>query len=142
MNRFKVESKRYDAIEFYMKSESICRSCLKIMLDGYNWYSISLSDIDQWEKITIPLKDLGLQDNKNEFESFMFQGSSPESQIIYFDQIKLVKSNYEDKGKCVDSDDSDDKQDDHDDQDGQNNHGVVKGKNNYLIFLAYLLFLI
>ena len=72
----------------------------------------------------------------------MFQGSSPESQIIYFDQIKLVKSNYEDKGKCVDSDDSDDNQDDHGDQDGQNNHGVVKGKNNYLIFLAYLLFLI
>ena len=108
MNRFKVESKRYDAIEFYAKSESICKSCFKIMIDQNDWYSISLSDIDKWEKITIPLKDLGLQDNNNEFESFMFQGSSPESQIIYFDQIKLVKSKFEDNGKC----DCDDNQDD------------------------------
>ena len=119
MNRFKVESKRYDAIEFYAKSESICKSCLKIMIDQNDWYSISLSDIDKWEKITIPLKDLGLQDNNNEFESFMFQGSSPESQIIYFDQIKLVKSKFEDNGKC----DCDDNQDDNDGQKAQNNNG-------------------
>ncbi len=105
MNRFKAETKRYKAIEFYIKGESVCKSCLNIMLDGYNWHSISISDVDQWEKITLSFKDLGVSDNASFIESFMFQGSSQESRVIYFDKIELVKSDYIDGGTCADPDD-------------------------------------
>ena len=105
MNRFKVETKRYKAIEFYIKSESVCKSCLNVMIDGYNWHSISISDVDQWEKITLSFKDLGVSDNASFIESFMFQGSSQESRVIYFDKIELVKSDYIDGGTCADPDD-------------------------------------
>ena len=107
MNRFKAEVKRYNAIEFYIKSESVCKSCLNIMLDGYNWHSLTISDVDRWEKITLSFKDLGIKDDATEIESFMFQGASTENKIIYFDQIKLVKSDYTDNGKCSDGSDGD-----------------------------------
>ena len=126
MNRFKAEVKRYNAIEFYIKSESVCKSCLNIMLDGYNWHSFSISDVDHWEKITLSFKDLGIKDDATEIESFMFQGASPESKIIYFDQIKLVKSDFIDNGKCSDGSSGDD-------SDGENNDNF----GNY-INISYL----
>ena len=94
INRFKAETKRYKTIEFYIKSESICKYCLNIMLDGYNWYSISILDVDPWDKITLSFKDLVIDDGASFIESFMFQGASQKSKIIYFDKIKLVKSDY------------------------------------------------
>ena len=77
------------------------------MLDGYNWHSLTISDVDRWEKITLSFKDLGIKDDATEIESFMFQGASTENKIIYFDQIKLVKSDYTDNGKCSDGSDGD-----------------------------------
>ena len=104
MNRFKAEAKRYSAIEFYVKSESVCKNCLNIKLNEFNWYSLSISEVDNWEKITLYLKDLGTE---SDIESFMFQGASSESVVIYFDQIKLIKSNYLDNGTCSEPDDDD-----------------------------------
>ena len=104
MNRFKAEAKWYSAIEFYIKSESVCKKCLNIKLNEFNWYSLSISEVDNWEKITLYLKDLGTE---SDIESFMFQGASSESVVIYFDQIKLIKSNYVDNGTCSEPDDDD-----------------------------------
>ena len=104
MNRFKAEAKWYSAIEFYIKSESVCKKCLNIKLNEFNWYSLSISEVDNWEKITLYLKDLGTE---SDIESFMFQGASAESVVIYFDQIKLIKSNYVDNGTCSEPDDDD-----------------------------------
>ena len=101
INRFKTETKRYKAIEFYIKSESICKYCLKIMLDGYNWHFISILDVDPWDKITLSFKDLVIDDGSSFIESFMFQGASQKSKIIYFDKIKLVKFDYFDYGTLL-----------------------------------------
>ena len=48
------------------------------------------------------LKDLGTE---SDIESFMFQGASQKSKIIYFDKIKLVKFDCIDYDTCSDSDD-------------------------------------
>ena len=101
INRFKAEAKRYNGIEFYIKSETACNNCLNIKFNEFDWHSISISDVNKWEKITLKLNDLG---SESDIKSFMFQGKTIESKIIYFDQIKLVKSDYIDDGKCADSD--------------------------------------
>jgi len=97
-NRIKPESRRYNAIKFMVKSESTCDKCLKLKLDEYDFYSISTSEPGKWEEKTIPLKDLGLDADR--FRKFMFQGGKKESQIFYFDNIRLVKSDYQDDGLC------------------------------------------
>ena len=99
INRFKAEAKRYNGIEFYIKSETACNNCLNIKFNEFDWHSISISDVNKWEKITLKLNDLG---SESDIKSFMFQGKTIESKIIYFDQIKLVKSDYIDDGKCAD----------------------------------------
>ena len=66
----------------------------------YDWNLISSSGANKWEKITLLLKDLG---SESDIESFMFQGASIESTIIYFDKIKLVKSDYDDQ--CAEPED-------------------------------------
>ena len=101
MNSFKAEAKRYNGIEFYVKSETACNNCLKIKFNEFDWHSISISDVNKWEKITLNLNDLS---SESDIESFMFQGTSEESTIIYFDQIKLVKSDFIDNGNCADPD--------------------------------------
>ena len=52
-------------------------------------------------KKILNLSDLGITEDK--FRNFLFQGSISQSQIIYFDDIKLVKSNYVDNGLCADN---------------------------------------
>ena len=100
INRFKAEARRYKAIEFYFKTENVCNKCLKLKYNEYDWYLISSSGANKWEKITLLLKDLG---SESDIESFMFQGASIESTIIYFDKIKLVKSDYDDQ--CAEPED-------------------------------------
>ena len=99
-NRIKPETKRYEAIEFYIKSEAECNECLILKLDDYESIKISTNEKAKWEKKEINLNALGL--NSDNFRKFMFQGRVPNSQIFYFDNIKLVKSNYDDKGECYD----------------------------------------
>ena len=57
-------------------------------------------------KKIIKLSDLGLSSDTENFRKFMFQGRIIDNQIFYFDNIKLVKSNYEDKGECYDNENS------------------------------------
>ena len=97
-NRIKIERKRYDAIEFYVKSEKECNDCLKIKKVNEEFISISTTKAGTWEKKEIKLDTLGL--TSDNFQIFLFQGSRKESQIFYFDDIKLVKSNYVDNGLC------------------------------------------
>ena len=77
-----------------------------IKFNNFNWHSISTSEANKWEKVILLLKDLG---SESDIESFMFQGASKDYLVIYFDQIKLVKSDYVDNGKCSDKDDPDDR---------------------------------
>ncbi len=105
-NRIKPETKRYDAIEFYIKSENECNECLSLKLDDYEFYRISTNEAGKWEKKIIKLSDLGLSSDTENFRKFMFQGRIIDNQIFYFDNIKLVKSNYEDKGECYDNENS------------------------------------
>ncbi|OUM58517.1 hypothetical protein PIROE2DRAFT_16182 [Piromyces sp. E2] len=97
-NRIKPETVRYTAIQFALKTETACDKCLKLMLDDYSYYSISTDQAGKWEKKTINLVDLGL--NTTRFRKFMFQGSKKDSQIMYFDSFKLIKSDYDDQGIC------------------------------------------
>ena len=97
-NRIKIEKKRYDAIEFYLKSEKECNNCLKLKIEDKNFISISTAKVGIWERKVIQLDSLGLDSDK--FQRFLFQGSKSDSQIFYFDDIKLVKSNYVDNGLC------------------------------------------
>jgi len=98
-NRIKPETKRYESIEFYIKSEKECNECLSIIKGEKDTFKISTSAAGKWEKKIIKLSDLGITEDK--FRNFLFQGSKASSQIIYFDDIKLVKSNYVDNGLCA-----------------------------------------
>jgi len=100
-NRIKPETKRYESIEFYIKTEKECKDCLKLKTGEKDFIRISTNEAGKWEKKVIKLSDLGITEDK--FRNFLFQGSTKESQIIYFDDIKLVKSNYVDNGLCHDN---------------------------------------
>ena len=95
-NRIQPETKIYDAIEFYLKSEGECINCLSLKIDENNSISISTNSAGIWKKNVIKLNDLGVTNKK--FRKFLFQGKK-ESQISYFDDIKLVKSEYIDNGE-------------------------------------------
>jgi hypothetical protein len=100
-NRIKPETKRYDSIEFFLKSEKQCDNCLKIISENNHFIRISTKAAGIWEKHVIKLNDLNITDDK--FRKFMFQGINKDSQVFYFDDIKLLKSNYIDNGLCADS---------------------------------------
>ena len=100
-NRIKPETKRYESIEFYIKIEKECKNCLKLKTGEKDFIRISTNEAGKWEKKVIKLSDLGITEDK--FRNFLFQGSTKDSQIIYFDDIKLVKSNYVDNGLCHDN---------------------------------------
>ena len=106
-NRIKSETKRYEAIEFYLKSEKECNECLSLKLDDKEFIRISTEKPGVWEKKVIALKDLGVSGDK--FRSFLFQGRIIESQIFYFDNIRLIKSSYVDNGICYDDNGNNDK---------------------------------
>ena len=77
----------------------------------------------------------------------MFQGRIIDNQIFYFDNIKLVKSNYEDKGECYDSESSSDSSKDSDksstsdrDSDKGNNQKIVSFYKMLYLLCMFLLF--
>ncbi|KAG4081664.1 hypothetical protein H8356DRAFT_1090918 [Neocallimastix lanati (nom. inval.)] len=82
-NRIQPETKRYNAIKFAIKTEKYITS-----------------EAGKWEEKVLTLEELGLTSSTKKFRKFMFQGSKKDSQIIYFDSIKLVKSDYDDQGEC------------------------------------------
>ena len=96
-NRILIESKRYQAIEFYIKSEKECKNCLKIQLEKQQ-YLLSTKKANVWEKIVVKFSDFGFKGDK--VKVFLFQGTITDNQIFYFDDIKLVKSDYIDNGIC------------------------------------------
>ena len=100
-NRLKIEKKRYDAIEFYLKSEKECNNCLKLKIDDNDFFFINTTTAGIWEKKIIKLDSLGLTNDT--FQKFMFQGRTVDSQIFYFNKIKLIKSDYVDNGLCADN---------------------------------------
>ena len=100
-NRIQAEAKRYNAIEFYLKSEKECNGCLKLKLDNNNFISISTENPGVWEKKIITLNELGI--NSDKFRVFLFQGAITDNQIFFFDNIRLIKSNYEDNGECYEA---------------------------------------
>ncbi|OUM67875.1 hypothetical protein PIROE2DRAFT_4553 [Piromyces sp. E2] len=97
-NRIKPESVRYNAIKFALKTKATCENCLKLQLDDYSPIRMSTREPGKWEEKMITMVDLGL--NTTKFRKFMFQGSKKDSQIMYFDHFKLVKSEYDDQGLC------------------------------------------
>jgi len=99
-NRIKPERRRYKAIQFAVKSEKACDECLKIKLDNNTFQYLSIKEPGQWEEKIIPLEDLGLNDTVYQFRKFLFQGRKTDSQIFYFDSIKLIKSDFVDQGDC------------------------------------------
>ena len=96
-NRLLVESKRYKAIEFYIKSEKECSNCLRIELEGKE-ILLSTKKVGVWEKIVVHFTDFDFKGDK--IEAFLFQGKIRDKQIFYLDDIKLVKSDYIDNGIC------------------------------------------
>ena len=96
-NRIIIESKRYKAIEFYIKSEKECNNCLKIKLEEKE-FSLSTKKAGVWEKKVVNFSDFGFKGDQ--FKIFLFQGKIKESLIFYFDDIKLIKSDYIDNGIC------------------------------------------
>ena len=100
-NTIKVETRRYESFEFYIKTEKECKNCLKLKTGEKDFIHISTTAAGKWEKKVIKLTDLGITEDK--FRNFLFQGSISESQIIYFDDIKLVKSDYVDNGLCAEN---------------------------------------
>ncbi|ORX65585.1 hypothetical protein BCR32DRAFT_330336 [Anaeromyces robustus] len=97
-NRIQPESIRYSAIKFMLKSENTCNECLKLKLDDNEYVNISTKEAGKWEEKIITLNELGI--NSDRFRKFMFQGSKKDSQIFYFDNIQLIKSDYNDEGQC------------------------------------------
>ena len=98
-NRIMPETKKYDSIEFYIKSENICENCLKLKTGENNFIKLSTNSANTWEKKIVKLSELGI--NQDKFRNFLFQGSKADSQVFYFDDIKLIKSDYVDNGLCA-----------------------------------------
>ena len=92
------ETQRYEAVEFLIKSESRCVNCLIITSENSEKVLLSTSSPGIWEKKVITLSELGIKTKK--FKDFLFYSNYKERQIFYFDKIKLIKSDYVDKGMC------------------------------------------
>lgn len=97
-NRIQPETKRYNAIEFYIKSEKECNNCIYIKSGTNPAKILSTTSAGVWERKEVSLSDLGITGDK--FRNILFQGSKIDSQIFYFDKIKLIKSSYIDNGLC------------------------------------------
>lgn len=97
-NRIQPETKRYNAIEFYVRSESECNNCIYIKSGEKPAKIMSITSAGVWERKEVLLSDLGITEEK--FRNILFQGSKADSQIFYFDKIKLVKSSFIDTGSC------------------------------------------
>jgi len=152
-NRVKPETRRYSAIKFMLKTENVCNECIKLKLDDYDFYYISTKEANKWEEINIKLEDLGLESTTEKFRKFMFQGRKVDSQIAYFDDIQLVKSDYNDPGICkintiqddeVYEDIQDDElyQDNQENQDNQDNENKAMSStfiNSIILILSTLI---
>jgi len=100
-NRIKPETRRYTAVQFAIKSEASCDQCLKLRIDDNEFIYLSTKEAGQWELMTIPLERLNVTTSTTtKFRKIMFQGRKVDSQIFYFDSIKLIKSDYVDYGEC------------------------------------------
>ena len=97
-NRIEIDAQRYKGIEFYMKSEAACSNCVRLQHE-YTAVNLSTNKAGTWEKKTISFDELGISSGK--FRNFLFQGNTASSQVFYFDDIKLVKSDYVDNGSCA-----------------------------------------
>ena len=92
------ETQRYEGIEFLLKSESRCVNCLKISSEGSQKFLLSTTSPGIWEKKVVKLSELGIKTKK--FKYILFNVNTIEKQIFYLDKIKLIKSDYVDKGMC------------------------------------------
>ena len=92
------ETQRYEGIEFLLKSESRCVNCLAISSEGSQKFLLSTTSPGIWEKKVVKLSELGIKTKK--FKDFLFFANRKEKQIFYLDKIKLIKSDYVDKGMC------------------------------------------
>eukprot|EP00833_Pecoramyces_ruminatium_P006069 jgi/Orpsp1_1/1180101/evm.model.c7180000072168.2 len=99
-NRIKVESRRYSAIKFAIKSENECNECLKLKIDENEFIYLSTKEPGKWEEKIIQLEELGVNKTVENFRKFLFQGRKKDSQIFYFDSINLIKSDFDDQGEC------------------------------------------
>jgi len=97
-NRIQPKTEKYEAIEFYIKSEKECENCLRIKTGDHDFFYFGTSAPGIWEKKVIKLSELGVIEEK--FKNFLFILSRGDSHVLYFDDIKLVKSSNEDKGVC------------------------------------------
>lgn len=97
-NRIQPKTEKYEAIEFYIKSEKECENCLRIKTGDHDFFYFGTSAPGIWEKKVIKLSELGVIEEK--FKNFLFILSRGDSHVLYFDNIKLVKSSNEDKGVC------------------------------------------
>ena len=100
-NNIHIDVKRYKAIQFYFKSQKECKECVGIHINKVKWISIS-SKGSTWEKMTFNLVDLGFK--SGDFTGFTIQNGKPSTHIFYLDDIKLIKSDYVDPGKCATDD--------------------------------------
>lgn len=137
-NRIKPETKRYNAIEFYLKSEAECNECLSLKLDDIKFVRISTTEPGKWEKKIITLNELGVTEDK--FRAFMFQGGMQASQIFYFDNIRLVKSDYEDNGVCYNNNNSNNEENKEDAEKKENKGNIMNLILAYYFILSILLF--
>lgn len=94
----RIETRKYNAIEFYVKSAKKCKNCLMINSDRVNFFTFGTEIAGQWEKKVITLKDLKIKNDT--FTGFNIQGSIKDRQLFYFDSFKLVKSDFVDNGVC------------------------------------------
>ena len=94
----RIETRKYSALEFYVKSAKKCKNCLMINSDRVNFFTFGTEIAGQWEKKVITLKDLKIKNDT--FTGFNIQGSIKDRQLFYFDNFKLVKSDFVDNGVC------------------------------------------
>lgn len=97
-NRIQPKTEKYEAIEFYIKSEKKCDNCFRIKTGDHDFVYFGTSNPGVWEKKVIKLSELGVKEEK--FKNFIFILSRGDNHVFYFDEIKLVKSSKEDKGVC------------------------------------------
>ena len=56
-NRIEPETKRYELIEFYMKTENEFKNCLNIKIGEKNSTKISTNEAGIWEKKVLKFSD-------------------------------------------------------------------------------------
>ena len=95
-----------------------------------------------WERKEILLSDLGIEEDR--FKNILFQGSKADSQIFYFDKIKLVKSSFVDTGLCYgneENEESETKTDIPTEDKKKGRKSKASFINSYLCYLLLMIFL-